>query len=53
MLIKNTYHSVKLVAIAAMKPLVLNDSSFTEHRASPPITGIKDRFTHKVVTSPE
>lgn len=47
------YHSVKFVAMAAMKPFVLKLSSFAEHRAKPVITGIRDRFTYNPVRSPK
>jgi hypothetical protein len=47
-----TYHSVRLVAIAATNPRVSKLSSFAEHRASPLITGISDRLTYRPVASP-
>lgn len=48
-----SYHSVRFVAIAAIKPLVSKLSSLAEHKANPLITGINERFTYKPVSSPE
>lgn len=45
-------HSVKFVAIAAMKPYIWKLNSFTEHNAKPDITGIKLKFTNRPVCSP-
>jgi hypothetical protein len=36
----------------AMNPKVLKLSSLAEHRARPPITGIRESFTRGPVTSP-
>lgn len=41
-----------LVAMAAINPRKSKLISFTEHKARPPITGIKDKFTYKPVCSP-
>lgn len=48
-----THHSVMLVAIADKKPCVLKLSSFAEHKASPLITGTRERLTYSPVCSPE
>lgn len=45
-------HSVKFVAIAAIKPRKSKLNSFAEHRANPPITGISDKLTYRPVFSP-
>lgn len=47
-----TYHSDKLVAIAAANPAALKLSSLALHKAKPPITGIRDRQTSQLVFSP-
>jgi hypothetical protein len=49
----HTYHSVRLVAMAATNPRVSKLSSLAEHRASPLITGINDRLTYRPVASPD
>jgi len=49
----NTYHSVRLVAMAATNPRISKLSSLAEQRASPLITGISDRLTYRPVASPE
>ena len=51
--INKSHHSLTLVPRAARKPIKLKLSSLQEQRASPPITGINDRFTYTPVTSPE
>ena len=48
-----TYHSVRLVAMAATNPRISKLSSLAEQRASPLITGISDRLTYRPVASPE
>ena len=40
-----TYHSLMFVPNAAKNPIKWKLSSFAEHKASPPITGISDSFT--------
>ena len=47
-----TYHSLIFVANAAKNPATLKLNSLAEHRASPPMTGIRDNFTRGPVTSP-
>jgi len=51
--LKYYYHSVKLVASAAINPGMLNEISFEEHNARPTIIGTKDRLTKKLVCSPK
>lgn len=46
------YHSVKLVARAAMNPCMLKLSSYAEQRASPPMIGMSDKKVQKPVYSP-
>ena len=48
----STYHSDKLVAIAAKNPAVLKLSSLALHKAKPPITGMRDKQTSQLVFSP-
>lgn len=46
------YHSVKLVARAAMNPCMLKLSSYAEQRANPPMIGMSDMKVQKPVYSP-
>lgn len=46
-------HSVTLVAIAAKNPIISKLISFIEQRANPSMTGIKLKFTYKLVCSPK
>lgn len=45
-------HSVRFVAIAAMKPISSKLISFIEQRARPDMTGSKLKFTYNPVCSP-
>lgn len=46
-------HSDKFVAKDAVKPIKVKLNSYAEHKASPVITGIKDKLTISEVCSPK